>query len=287
MRLLSMIRPDGSPGVGRRLSDDTILDFGPPEAGGWTDIGALLREPGALTRAEGLSVKSHPVISEDAIRYAPVIPKPEKIFCVGVNYHAHRAEMGRDETHAQPMIFTRFAHSLVGHKQPIVRPEESSQLDYEGELAVIIGRPGRRIPAAEALSHVAGYSAFNDASVRDYQRHTSQFTPGKNFDATGGFGPCLCTADEIEDPQALQLQTIVAGETLQSASTALMMCSVAELIAYISSFCTLAPGDVIVTGTPGGVGLKRTPPRFLQPGEEVRVEIEGVGRLVNPIAGPA
>jgi 2-keto-4-pentenoate hydratase/2-oxohepta-3-ene-1,7-dioic acid hydratase in catechol pathway len=210
------------------------------------------------------------------------VTDPRRILCAGVNYDEHRVETGRDPS-ANPTIFTRYPSSLVGHGSALVKPRESDAFDYEGELAVVIGRAGRRVPVADALAHVAGYSAFMDGSVRDWQRMTSQFTPGKNFDASGAFGPWLLTADEVADPQALHLRTIVDGDVLQEAGTELMIFSVAELIAFCSTFTTLEPGDVIATGTPGGVGDRRTPPRYLVPGSRVTVDITGVGCLENNV----
>ncbi len=222
----------------------------------------------------------------DEITFLPVIPDPGKILCVGVNYHAHRSETGRFET-KHPVIFTRFADTQIGHLQPILCPPESSALDYEGELAVIIGMGGRRIPMDEALGHVAGYSCYNDGTVRDWQRHTSQFTPGKNFPGTGAFGPWMVTSDDVADPGRLHLQTRFNGEVVQDASTADLIFPIPALLAYVSTFTPLNPGDVIVTGTPGGVGDRRTPPLYLADGDQIEVEISGIGRLANPVAAEA
>ena len=216
------------------------------------------------------------------VRFLPVMTAPRKIICVGVNYDEHRSEMGRQRAE-YPTIFTRFADTQIGHLQPLIRPHASAALDYEGELAVIIGRGGRTIPAARALDAIAGYSCYNDASVRDWQRHTSQFIPGKNFPGTGAFGPYLVTADEVGDPQTLQLTTRLNGEVMQKATTDLMIFPVRELIAYISSFTPLLPGDVIITGTPSGVGAARNPPVFMKAGDVVEVEISRVGLLRNPV----
>ena len=260
--------PDGIIDLARRLP--------------YPDLDTLLCDPDGMTAARATQDAAPDVDLNAVITWLPPVARPSKIFCIGVNYDAHRRETGRDPT-AHPTVFTRFAHTLVGHGQALVRPAVSERFDYEGELAVIIGRGGRRIGAEHALAHVAGYACFNDGSVRDYQRHTSQFTPGKNFDHTGGFGPWLLTADEVADPQALTLETRLAQEVMQRAPTAHMIFSVTAIIEYISSFCTLMPGDVIATGTPGGVGDKRHPPRYMQPGEEVEVDIEGIGTLCNPI----
>lgn len=212
----------------------------------------------------------------------PVIPRPQKIFCIGLNYESHRIETGRPET-KYPTIFNRFANSLVAHGKPLVCPKLSEKFDFEGELAVIIGKRGRHIPVEQALEHVAGYSCFNDGSVRDFQRHSSQFLPGKNFDGSGGFGPWMVSADEIPDPSALTLETRVNGEVMQSAGLDDLIFDIPNLIAYISGFATLQPGDVIATGTPGGVGFVRNPPVYMKPGDLVEVEISGVGTLTNPV----
>lgn len=218
----------------------------------------------------------------DAVELLPPVPDPARILCIGLNYAAHRDETGRPPTE-HPTVFVRFPSSLVGHGQPIVVPTESPSHDWEGELAVVIGREGRRIPEAEAFDHVAGYSCFNDGSIRDYQHHTSQFTAGKNFDRSGSFGPWVVTADAAPDPTALRLVTRVDGEVVQDATTDLLLFPIPRLIAYLSTFTTLEPGDVIATGTPAGVGFRRDPPRFLRPGSVVEVEVGGVGTLVNPV----
>lgn len=221
------------------------------------------------------------------IQFLPVIPSPGKIFCVGHNYEAHRIETERDPTQ-HPLLFMRVGESQTAHQQAILMPAESTQLDYEGEIAVVIGKAGRRISEADAWQHVAGYSAYNDGSVRDWQKHTIQFTAGKNFSGTGAFGPWLVTRGdgegEIADGEELTLQTRLNGQTMQHTTTASMIFPIPVLIAYISSFTSLQPGDVIVTGTPGGVGVKRTPPVWMKPGDQVEVEVSKVGVLANTIA---
>lgn len=216
------------------------------------------------------------------VQLEPVIPNPDKILCVGLNYHDHIAETGREET-PYPVLFSRFPGSQVGHDQPMIKPLESEQFDYEGELAVIIGKECRRVSEKDALSVVAGYSCYNDGSIRDWQRHTHQFLPGKTFAQTGGFGPWMVSADEIPDPSSLMLETRLNGEVVQHTSTELLIASVQRLIAYCSTILPLLPGDVIVTGTPGGVGAKRTPPLFMKEGDVCEVEISGIGVLRNPI----
>jgi 2-keto-4-pentenoate hydratase/2-oxohepta-3-ene-1,7-dioic acid hydratase in catechol pathway len=219
----------------------------------------------------------------DAVALLPVIPDPDKIVCVGLNYGEHVRETGRTITES-PALFLRVPDSQVGHGQPILRPRESQRLDYEGEIAVVIGRGGRRIAEAEAWSHICGYSCYNDGSVRDWQLATSQWTPGKNFYRTGGFGPWMVTADEIAPDQRMSLVTRLNGQEMQRATTDMMIHSIPRQIAYISSFVPLLPGDVIVTGTPGGVGNKRNPPVFMKPGDIVEVEVDAIGVLRNTIA---
>jgi 2-keto-4-pentenoate hydratase/2-oxohepta-3-ene-1,7-dioic acid hydratase in catechol pathway len=211
-----------------------------------------------------------------------VIPNPDKILCVGINYVDHQAETGQAKPE-RPVIFTRFANSQVGHGQPMIRPRVSEKFDFEGELAVVIGRPGRHIIESEALSYVIGYACYNDGSVRDWQRHTTQFTPGKNFIGTGAFGPWLVTADEATGIANASISTRLNGEEVQQARTSEMVFSIPELIAYISTFTELVPGDVISTGTPGGVGAARKPPLWMKPGDVVEVAIEGIGVLRNSV----
>jgi 2-keto-4-pentenoate hydratase/2-oxohepta-3-ene-1,7-dioic acid hydratase in catechol pathway len=220
------------------------------------------------------------------VEWLAVIPNPDKILCVGLNYEMHRQETGRSVVE-NPTIFARYANSQIGHMAPIVRPKVSSDLDYEGELAVIISKPGRYISRENALEHVAGYSIYNDGSVRDFQRHTHQFTPGKNFPDTGAFGPWMMTPDELGDLDPLRIQTRLNGEVVQDATFGMMIFDVARIIEYCSSFTRLEAGDVIATGTPGGVGAKRNPPLWMKPGDIVEVEIDKLGMLRNPIGQEA
>jgi 2-keto-4-pentenoate hydratase/2-oxohepta-3-ene-1,7-dioic acid hydratase in catechol pathway len=217
------------------------------------------------------------------VELLPPIPDPAKILCIGKNYEDHRLETGGEKL-AYPTIFTRFADTLVAHNQAAWAPNVSTEIDYEGELAVVIGRHGHHIPLEYALRHVAGYACFNDISIRDWQRHTTQFTPGKNFPRTGGFGPWIITADEIPNPQALDLTTRLNGDVVQHASTAEMIFPVRELIQYCSSFTPLSAGDVIATGTPGGVGAKRNPQLFMKVGDVVEIEIASIASLRNIIS---
>jgi acylpyruvate hydrolase len=216
------------------------------------------------------------------VTFLPVVPKPRTFLCVGRNYHEHVQE-GRQDIPEVPVFFARFGSSLVGNREPIVRPRVSTQLDWEGELAVVLGKPGRHVPADRALELVAGYTIFNDGSVRDYQARGVQWTAGKNFWRTGPFGPWLVTADEVPDPHALELRTFVNGEQVQAANTSQLIFDIGALIAHVSEWLPLEPGDVIATGTPSGVGLYSDPPRFLAAGDSVAVEIEGLGRLENPV----
>jgi acylpyruvate hydrolase len=207
-----------------------------------------------------------------------------KIICIGLNYSAH-ADEGGFQPPDYPAVFTRFNSSLIGHRAPLVRPRVSDKFDYEGELVVVIGRGGRAISKDAALSHVIGYSIFNDASVRDYQMKSTQWTIGKNFDGTGAFGPHLVTADELPaGATGLRLQTRLNGKVVQDASTAELIFDVKTLISILSEAFTLESGDIIVSGTPSGVGFARKPPLWMKAGDVCEVEIEGVGALVNPVA---
>lgn len=214
------------------------------------------------------------------IRYLPTITNPDKILCVGLNYKAHQEETGRGGE-GIPTIFVRFAAAQMGHEAPMVRPLESATLDFEGEIAMIIGRAGRRIARADAMSHVVGFGIYNDGSVREWQRQTAQFTPGKNFMATGGFGPWMMTPDEIGDLDEMEITTRLNGEVMQNARASLLVHGFAEIIEYCSTFIELVPGDVIVTGTPGGVGAARTPPVFMDEGDVIEVEVKPIGTLKN------
>lgn len=227
------------------------------------------------------------VAAYEDVTLLPVIPRPEKIVCAVRNYMDHHKEVlaagMQRELSAEPPIFLRVWRSQCAHNAPIVRPTVSDSLDWEGELAVIIGKGGRDIAEDQAYEHIAGYSCYNDGSVREWQFHAKQIASGKNFESTGGFGPWLVTADEIEPGRHLKIETRLNGETVQSSDTSHMIFSIPKLINYASTIFTLVPGDVIVTGTPAGVGWSRKPPRFMEPGDVCEVEIEGVGLLRNPI----
>ncbi|MDF0601752.1 fumarylacetoacetate hydrolase family protein [Psychromarinibacter sp. C21-152] len=266
--------------------------FGAAVEGGIVDLTGLggvetLREAIAADMAEEIADYLEGRAAElsfSNVTFLPVIPDPAKVLCIGVNYAEHKAETGRPDVE-HPTVFTRFADTLLGHRQPLVKPHFSNRFDLEGELAVIVGRGGRNIPEDRALEHVAGYACFNDGSVRDWQRHTGQFTPGKNFPASGGFGPWMLTADEVEDYRTLPITSRLNGKVMQEATLADLIFPLERLIAYCSTFTALAPGDVIATGTPGGVGDKRVPPVYMGPGDLAEVDLGPVGTLVNPVIG--
>lgn len=263
------------------VTDQGIVDLTRRLGSKYPDLRALIAA-GAFDEAHRATQGAGADFAVPMVTLLPVIPNPDKIVCVGLNYEEHRVEAGRDKTE-NPALFLRVPGSQVGHNQPIHRPRESSNLDYEGEIAVIIGRPGRRISEDQAFEHVAGYSCYNDGSIRDWQRHTVQWTAGKNFPFTGGFGPWMVTADEIPPNTVLTLTTRLNGEQMQRATTEQMIFKIPRLINYISTFTALLPGDVIVSGTPGGVGYKRTPPAWMKPGDRVEIEVSHVGTLVNGI----
>ena len=247
------------------------------------DLRSLLAN-GALARAAEASAGTAPDIALDRIAYLPPIPAPEKIICVGVNYADRNTEYKDLEVPKYPNIFMRTPGSLVGHGAAIVRPPESVQLDYEGEAAIIIGTPGRRIPRERALAHIAGLTCMNEGTLRDWTRHgTFNVTQGKNFDRSGAIGPWLVTADEFAGFEDLRVTTRVNNEVRQNDTTAHLLFSFAALIAYISSWTELKTGDVIATGTPLGAGARFKPPRYLVPGDVVEVEVSGVGVLANPV----
>lgn len=258
--------------------------------GGVVDLGKRLKHAdlrsliaaGAISEAAAAIKDAKPDAKLTDITFLPVLPNPGKIICVGLNYKTHREETGRAETE-NPALFIRFADSQTAHLQPLVKPKASDKLDYEGELAVIIGKKGRHVPAEKALDIVAGYSCYNDGSVRDWQNHTIQWAAGKNFPKTGSFGPWMVTSDEIPDPTKLTLTTRLNGQVMQHTTTDLLIWPIDVLIKYITTFTELDPGDVISTGTPGGVGFKRNPPVFMKPGDTVEVEISAIGILENPI----
>ncbi|AOF94850.1 fumarylacetoacetate hydrolase family protein [Sphingobium sp. RAC03] len=276
MRYVSFRRPDGTASFGR-IDGETIVELAGEAV---PSLKAALIDGSLATLADGATFAVADVVP------LPVIPDPAKILCVGLNYAEHVKETGREQK-AHPAIFVRYADSLVADGQPMVKPTVTERFDYEGELAVVIGKPCHKVTAADAMAYVAGYSAFNDGSARDWQRHNIQFTPGKTFPGTGGFGPALVTADEIDDLGALRVQTRLNGELVQDQAIADMIWDIPTVIEYISAFTPLAPGDVIATGTPGGVGDKRTPPLYMNAGDKVEVSIGTIGTLTNRIIDEA
>lgn len=259
------------------VRDDGVIDLGRRLGGRYADLKSLLAA-NALSEAQLLS-EEVPDLRFSDLAWLPVIDNPGKILCVGMNYAEKRKEF--DQHNPAPTLFVRFADSQTGHNAPVLKPRHSSEFDYEGELAVIIGQSGEDIAREDALNHVAGYSCYMDGSARDWQ-HT-WFTAGKNWRQTGAFGPWMTTADEIPDPHQLAIRTWLNGRKVQDDNTASMIHNVAELIEYISTFTSLHAGDVIITGSPGGVGKKRNPPLFMQAGDRIEVEIENIGHLSNVI----
>jgi 2-keto-4-pentenoate hydratase/2-oxohepta-3-ene-1,7-dioic acid hydratase in catechol pathway len=287
MRLISYVH-QGRAAIGVVKSADAaeFVDLG---AAGFSlagDMTALLAAPGGLAAAKAAAdaAPARAVQPLAGITYLPVVPRPPKILCLGLNYADHAKEGGHAKPE-YPSFFMRGPTSQVAHRQPILRPKVSTKLDYEAELALIVGTRARHLSRANALACVAGYSCYNDGSVRDYQRKTSQWTIGKNFDATGGFGPWLVTADELPAGCAgLRVQSRLNGKVMQDANTKDFLFDVAEALCLLTECLTLEPGDVIITGTPGGVGHARTPPVWMVPGDLCEIDIEGVGVLSNPIA---
>lgn len=278
MRLMSF-KKDGRESFGI-ATDQGVIDAGLRLQSAHTLRDALLAD--SLPALRRLASEK-PDLQLNEVEFLPPVADSCKLLCIGINYVPHMKEMGREQPE-YPVVFVRFADSIVGHGQPMIRPSDSVQFDYEGELAVVIGRRARRVTRAAALDYVAGYACFNDGSVRDYQRHSQQFTPGKNFHASGSFGPWLVTADEVPDPRKLRLTTRLNGEVVQDESVGELCFDVAQLIEYCSKWAELTPGDVIVTGTPGGVGAGRKPPLWMKAGDTVEVEISKLGVLRNPIA---
>ena len=291
MRILAFDK-SGKPALGVRRGEEVIdLAAAAPDLPG--DLPRLLAGGAdAMDRAKSAAegATGDAVMSGEGLVYHPTIWNPGKIICVGLNYAAHAAEAQSDTSTVQeyPSFFLRVATTLVGHEQPLVVPKASSDLDYEAEMVAVVGKAGHCISKAAALDYIAGYSVFNEGSVRDYQFKSSQWTSGKNFDASGGFGPDFVTADEVPlGGNGLRIQTRLNGETMQDANTKTMIFDVPSLIEIITEVMTLLPGDVIVTGTPEGVGFARTPPVWMTPGDTCEIDIEGVGVLRNPIVAAA
>ena len=291
MRWLSFYRssPDASSGPTYTQASFGYVVQTQDGAEGVGDVGmrseyATLREAIAAQALERLVAQcgDQADVALDGLHFAPTITDPKKILCVGLNYKAHQEETGRGGE-GVPTVFVRFAAAQMGHGEPMVRPRESASLDFEGEIAMIIGRGGRRIARKDAMEHVVGFGIYNDGSVREYQRQTSQFTPGKNFANTGGFGPWMMTKEAIGELSQMEITTRLNGEVMQNATADLLVHGFDELIAFCSTFIELEPGDVIVTGTPGGVGAARKPPVFMDQGDVIEVDVKPIGTLRNPV----
>lgn len=278
-----MFRDKGIEGLAVEVEGGAFRGLGAGDAGFPGTLDEIVRRGrGALAEASR-ALATGKVVDPAAVEFLPPFSRASKIICVGLNYADHSAESGM-KTPDYPTVFARFNSSLIAHGQPLVRPKVSTSFDYEGEMVVVIGKSGRNIPDDKALDHVAGYSIFNDGSIRDYQLRTPQWTVGKNFDGTGAFGPYFVTADELpRGASGLHIETRLNGETLQSASTADLIFDVARLVSILSVSMTLEAGDLIVTGTPAGVGAARKPPLFLKPGDVCEIEIERIGTLRNPV----
>jgi 2-keto-4-pentenoate hydratase/2-oxohepta-3-ene-1,7-dioic acid hydratase in catechol pathway len=276
----------------------SFMSEGRPSYGVWLDEANWLQVPAAfqaehpdlrsviaadrLDELDALTRQSGQRVSASQAQLLPVIPHPGKVVCVGLNYKTHVAETKRNDSE-YPALFIRFADSLNAHGADLPRPSNTQRFDFEGELAVVIGRGGRHIAPEQAFEHIAGYACFNDATARDWQRHTHQWTAGKNFPGTGPLGPFLATRREVPDVTALSLQTRLNGQVMQQASLADLIFTLPVILSYVSGFTPLSPGDVIATGTPGGVGDRREPPVYMQPGDVIEVEITSLGTLRNTV----
>ncbi len=279
MKLTSFTRNNAS-GYGA-VTDDGIVDLS-SSIEGVSDLKTLL-ETGRLAEAADYAGSRSADFPLDEVTFLPLIPNASKVICVAVNYLAHAREAGRT-IGDYPVLFHRHAQTQVGHQQPLLVPKSSEQLDFEGEIAVVLGKGGAHIEPENALDHVAGYACYNEGSVRDWQFHVHQYSMGKNFNATGGFGPWLVTTDDIPDPDALTVTSRLNGEQMQFGQFNDVAFNIPTLISYVSRALPWCAGDVIVTGTPGGVGFKRQPPIFLKEGVVVEVEVNLVGTLVNTVA---
>lgn len=280
MKYLSFTVNDGQPTWG--ISDNgRVYDLGPTGAykAATLDDAVVQGLFGTLTQSDIADAPSH---AEDDITYLPVLTRPGKVICIGVNYRAHQEESGKTGQTA-PTVFTRFADTHMGHEAPAIKPASTTKFDYEGEMALVIGKEAWRVERADAFDYIAGYANYNDFSVRDWQKAASQWIPGKNFPDTGGFGPYLVPAADVGDVDQLALETRVNGEVRQHASVADLYFDIPELIHYVTGFTRLHPGDVIVTGTPGGVGLFWGEDGLLNDGDVVEVEITGLGVLTNTV----
>lgn len=278
MRLVSFTTPDRGAGYGY-VTEAGLHKAPAALRARFPDLRSLIAGDALAELAETAEA---PVPLSSVTLVSP-IPNPDKILCIGLNYAAHIRETGREKP-KYPSIFTRYPSSVRGHENPLLKPVISDEFDFEGELAVIIGKPGRNIRAADAAGHILGYTCFNDGTIRDFQRHTTQFWPGKSFDDTGSMGPWIVMAEELPDPEAQHLRTLLNGQEVQSTPISDLAFGIGEIIEYVSKVTQLLPGDVIATGTPGGVGRFRDPPLYMFAGDRVEVEITGIGTLANPIA---
>jgi len=268
------------------LADGEVIGL---RRGGFPDlISVIAGGADALDRVRRWSdfTPGDEVIPEDKARFAAPIPRPPKLICIGLNYRDH-AEEARQPIPEVPTMFAKFPTAVTGHGHPIVLPRNSTKPDYEAEFAIVIGRRGRHVPEERWRDYVFGYTIINDVSARDFQMATSQWMIGKTFDTFAPMGPAVVTADEIEDPHNLAISLTLSGEVMQNSNTRNLIFQAPRLIAHLSSVFTLEPGDVIATGTPAGVGFARKPPRWLKPGDEVRIKVEGIGELVNPVVAEA
>jgi acylpyruvate hydrolase len=271
------------------LDGDDVIDLNKADPGVPADLRAALKAGVDIAAAakRATAAGSDHRVPYASLKLAPLVPEPGKIVCLGHNYYDHAKEGGNLKP-VYPLIFFRSASSLIAHEDPVIRPQVSEKLDYEAELVMVIGKRARHVKREQALDYVFGYSCFNDVSVRDYQKRTSQWTIGKNFDNTGAFGPWLVSADELPPgAEGLSLRLILNGEVMQQANTSDMIWDVAETIELLSECLTLEPGDVVVMGTPAGVGWARNPPVFMKHGDRVEVDIERVGRLQNTVQDEA
>lgn len=288
MKLVTFVH-NGQTRIGALAADATVVDLNRANPALPTDMLALLAGGEDALALAAKAVAAPPaaaVLAQSAVILKAPIPRPGKILCIGLNYRDHAAESNQPIPD-YPTVFAKYANTIIGPGEAIVLPKVTDKIDYEAEFAFVIGRTARHVAAADALDYVAGYLPFNDVSARDYQMRTSQWTVGKTFDTFGPMGPALVTRDEIADPHNLDIQLSVNGEVLQSSNTRNLIFSINDLIADLTSFMTLEPGDVISTGTPSGVGAARKPQRWLRAGEVVRIEIAGLGALENPIVAEA
>jgi acylpyruvate hydrolase len=275
---IARISKNGTVGIAIQQGGETRAVFGNAAL---SDVDALIAT-GTLADAAAQVTKGD-VVDMATVDYLPPLVRPPKIICLGLNYRDHAEESGLGIPDF-PVLFGRFASSLIGHNAPIILPKVSSDLDYEAEMVAVVGTGGKNIAESDALNHIMGYSIFNDASIRDYQMRTPQWTAGKNFDNTGAFGPWLVTADEVPAGGAgLKIECRLNGAVMQSSNTSNLIFDVAKTVHLLSTFMTLEAGDMLVMGTPGGVGLARTPPVWMKAGDVCEVEIEGLGTLSNPI----